>query len=86
MYELSAAVSSSPSPAALPARSSSWSRWVTANATNFSTSDRFAWRIACSCSCGMSNSYSTRFLMRTAMSESSPSSISGISRGRSSGS
>ena len=46
---------------------------------------RFASRTACNCSCGMSNSYSTRFLMRTAISESRPSSISGISAGRSSG-
>ncbi|CPA73596.1 Uncharacterised protein [Mycobacterium tuberculosis] len=35
---------------------------------------------------GRSKSYSTRFLMRTAISESRPSSISGTSHGRSSGS
>src|SRR6185312_4310745 len=66
--------------------SSTSSRCSIAYWISCSTAYRFASRTACSWIGGRSKSYSTRFLIRTAINESSPSSISGTSHGRSSGS
>ena len=68
------------------ASSSTSSRCSIAYSISFSTAYRLASRTAVSWIGGRSKSYSTRFLIRTAISESRPSSISGTSHGRSSGS
>ena len=82
----SAATSTAPSPRACWAASSpTCSGFSTANRTISATSFSDASRMACNSSGGMENSCSTRFLMRTAMSESRPRSSSASSLGRSSG-
>ena len=82
----SAPTSTAPSPRACWAASSPTSSgFSTAKVTMSATSPSEASRIACSSSGGMANSCSTRFLIRTAISESRPRSSSGNSRGRSSG-
>ena len=80
------ATSTAPSPRACWAASSPTSSgFSTANRTISATSFSDASRMACNSSGGMENSCSTRFLMRTAMSESRPRSSSASSLGRSSG-
>ena len=81
-----AAISSALLPFWDSASCSTSSRCSIAYWISFSTALRLASRTAVSWMGGMSKSYSTRFLIRTAISESRPSSISGTSHGRSSGS